>query len=275
MANLSWKSDATQMRNLRPASNAVMSILRKFVHKEHARIRTSGDSPREPGVLVHAFSNGGAHSIVQLAQAYRRVMAHASTQGVAPWAKTDLPAELPVSALILDSSPGRAEYDIGVRVVQTSIPTKTVVSRLLVTLVAHVVISSIVVAHKLGIAENIASKAWRCLNDITGPFLVKNEGEFAVLNWNGDAARKKLKVVPRTYIYSTRDDMVPWQGVLEHAEEARHIVAEKLTEAGVEHGNLHDVVGLEGFSGSAHVNHMLLDPGRYWKLVRETVEKVL
>ena len=275
MANLAWTSDAAQMRNLRPTLNTVKEILRNHVLGEGSWARDTGKPPKEPIVLVHAFSNGGAHNIVQLAQAYREHMAGARTHGATPWARTDLPAELPVSALILDSSPGRADYDIGIKVVQTAIPSKTILSRLLVTVVAHVVISSVVVAHKMGFAENVASKLWRCLNDINGPFLVKREGVSRDFKVDGESVISQgVKIVPRTYIYSTRDYMVPWQGVLEHAEETRQVLAKGLKEAGIENGNLHDVIGLQGFSGSAHVNHMQIDPGRYWKLVRKTVEKV-
>ncbi len=56
----------------------------------------------------------------------------------------------------------------------------------------------------------------------------------------------------RLYVYSTGDDMVRWQDVEEHAEEAR--------EKGY-------AVDLEKFGKSGHAAHLILDPERYWRAV--------
>ena len=261
MNNLAWVSDAAQMRSLMPAVNAVSDLSQVF----RREAGTGAVQAREPIILVHAFSNGGAHSAVQLAQAYREHLLR-----VAP--VDYLPAELPVSALILDSSPGRADYNIGIQVVLSMVPKASFLWRSAVTILAHAMITSIVTAHKLGIAENIASKLWRCLNDLEGPFLLKKGPSSRLCEDESDLG-KDVKVVPRTYIYSNRDQMIPWQCVVEHGSEAREAVAGALSRATGDNGHLQDVIRLEGFAGSAHVSHSTLDRERYWRLVRETLER--
>lgn len=63
----------------------------------------------------------------------------------------------------------------------------------------------------------------------------------------------------RTYVYSEEDALIPWRGVEGHAAVAR------------ERGGF-GRVRLEKFEGSAHVAHMVADPERYWRVVRETWE---
>lgn len=63
--------------------------------------------------------------------------------------------------------------------------------------------------------------------------------------------------VRRTYVYSEEDVTIPWKGVERHAARA--------TENGFE-------ARLEKFGGSLHVAHMVRDPERYWRVVRETWE---
>jgi hypothetical protein len=67
--------------------------------------------------------------------------------------------------------------------------------------------------------------------------------------------------VRRTYIFSKTDDMVKWQDVVDHADEARAKAAELGTELEVR---------TEEFAGSGHVSHARVDGDRYWGIVRET-----
>ncbi|KAJ9613075.1 hypothetical protein H2200_003016 [Cladophialophora chaetospira] len=271
MKNLAWVSDAVQIRSLRPAVSAVNDLLQTFTRD--AGTDTTQAAPRKPTILVHVFSNGGAHSIVQLAQAF---LENALAVAIdASLVRPQLPAQLPISALILDSSPGRADYKIGIQVVLSTIPKASKASllqRSLATLLAHIIIASVGAASKLGIAEDIASKLWRCLNDVDGPFLL-NKGASSRLGEDESNLGKIIKVVPRTYIYSNRDEMVPWQCVVAHADEARKVIVGALSEGTGDNGHIQDPIRLEGFAGSAHVAHATLDPGRYWKLVRETIDR--
>ena len=59
---------------------------------------------------------------------------------------------------------------------------------------------------------------------------------------------------PRLYIFSKKDDVVPWQAVQEHAETAKT--------SGLN-------VRCEVYEESAHVAHMRLDPKRYWGSIKD------
>jgi hypothetical protein len=69
--------------------------------------------------------------------------------------------------------------------------------------------------------------------------------------------KRFVREVRRSYIYSEEDLPIPWRGIERHAAQAR--------ERGFE-------PRLEKFSGSLHVAHMVKDPERYWRVVRETWE---
>ncbi|EAQ83564.1 hypothetical protein CHGG_09968 [Chaetomium globosum CBS 148.51] len=57
--------------------------------------------PRFPSLLLHAFSEGGAHKAVLLARAYQQHHTHTHPPP---------PPRIPVQALLLDSTPGTASY---------------------------------------------------------------------------------------------------------------------------------------------------------------------
>lgn len=59
---------------------------------------------------------------------------------------------------------------------------------------------------------------------------------------------------PRLYIYSKKDELVPWQEVEKHIETAKT--------SGFN-------VRSEVYEDSAHVAHMRLDPKRYWASVQD------
>ncbi|KAM6504054.1 Eukaryotic protein of unknown function (DUF829) domain containing protein [Amanita muscaria] len=62
------------------------------------------------------------------------------------------------------------------------------------------------------------------------------------------------KSSPRLYIYSTTDDLVPWQDVESHAKDAERTYSN---------------VSKERFEGSMHVSHLKHDPDRYWRIVQD------
>jgi hypothetical protein len=249
LASLTWIPDSVQIHRLEPAVVALQTFLHTF--------DTVHEGTDEPIILAHAFSNGGAHSLVQLAQAYREHLR-----------RSPAPSHLPISGLLIDSSPGKADFQIGIKVALSIFPRSATLARALFTPAAYVLVTWIQGAHYLGIAENIASKAARCLNDVAGPFLVQRTSRSRS---GEDDAQYGLRTVPRTYVYSNRDEMVRWQDVLEHAGEARRALADALKVQGNVHAE--DVIRLEGFPGTPHVNHVGGDPGRYWRVVRETVER--
>ena len=156
-------------------------------------------------------------------------------------------------------------------------PETATFARLIGYPIAYVTVAGIQVADYLGIAENIAHKTWRCLNAPEFPFLVQHLG----LDDHKDEEGKDVKglglgvkVVQRTYICSDKDDMVPMSGVLEHAGEAKAVLANILAHEEGEEKNVDGVIRTEGFVGTMHVNHMAGDPERYWRIVKETLERV-
>ena len=67
------------------------------------------------------------------------------------------------------------------------------------------------------------------------------------------------KHIPRLYLYSQVDEMVPWMEVEAHAEGARKAWLD---------------VRMERFRGSAHVAHARTDLERYWGMVKKVWEDV-
>jgi len=98
--NTSWLPDSVQMQTLRPSVAAVQDFLKMNSVSLREGARDGGD----PIILLHAFSNGGTHIAVQLAQSFREAVVNSPA----------LPSEIPFSALILDSCPGKAAFVAGV-----------------------------------------------------------------------------------------------------------------------------------------------------------------
>lgn len=116
----------------------------------------------------------------------------------------------------------------------------------------------------LDLSENAVSKTRRELNDPSGAFLRAS--------------------VPRVYLYSKTDVMVPWRDVLGHAEEARRVLhatstattsssagrrhSETFETGSVEHGSMIRTVE---FDGSGHVSHITVAEEEYWEAVEKTL----
>ena len=62
---------------------------------------------------------------------------------------------------------------------------------------------------------------------------------------------------PRLYVFSKKDELVPWKAVQQHAEAAKT--------SGLN-------VRCEVFEESAHVAHMRVDPKRYWASIQDLWE---
>lgn len=179
------------------------------------------------GLLVHTFSNGGCWRLVLLGRVLRKLSYQQSLQDT----------QLPPTALIFDSCPGRMSFRPTLRAVTASLP-----SRVLKLLLALVFVPSYFA---------------RWLLDR----LLRRRSSFATL-WHAVARADALpwtrRDTPRAYLYSREDIMVPAQDVEEHvallrADGAAHVRAEL-------------------FAGSAHVAHARSEPERYWRVVRETWE---
>ncbi|KIW44343.1 uncharacterized protein PV06_05357 [Exophiala oligosperma] len=241
--NITIRPDRLQIQAMTPAVEAVKESIRKNPHSH---------------ILVHAFSGGGCHSVVQLAQAYRE-----NIESV-PDAR-DLPLEIPISAMVLDSSPphGSPPLQTAVTASLSFLPKASMSQRLLATPVAWAVIGSCALLNDLGLVESSPSKIWRCLNDPEGPFLFNHDHVVDRLGFN-----PSKRTIPRTYIFSKDDQLVPHEHIVLHAAEASSKCEVLASDA-----DSKESIRLEEFIGSAHVNHVSVDAQRYWQLVNDTVEK--
>ena len=170
--NVLWRPDGWQMPMFHPAVLAI---------KEH--IQTSSN----PGLLLHVFSNGGSHTAVQLAQAYRESCTASEKSN-----------NFPVDAILFDSCPSPPRYQLGVKAVSMGLP-KTAAAQFFGVPAIYVTLGFLVVLHVTGIAELFLAKADRELNE--RPFLRED--------------------VPRTYIYSKSDAVIVEKDILGHADDAK------------------------------------------------------
>ncbi|RDW71200.1 hypothetical protein BP6252_07763 [Coleophoma cylindrospora] len=165
-------------------------------------------------VLLHSFSNGGATTVALVAKEYAKA--------------TQQP--LPVTRMVLDSSPGKATYAATVRAFAVSLP-DNIFARFFGHVLLHLFLGSYLVTNKLLGRENPVAMVRRDLNN---PALVS-------------------LATPRLYIYSEGDQMVHWRYVEEHAREAE--------EKGY-------VARLERFGNTPHAGHLIGGADRYWSAVR-------
>jgi hypothetical protein len=176
---------------------------------------------RERGFLMHVFSEGGCDTACRLAEAYH------NTTGI----------RLPVSALCLDSTPGRPGYLRLCNALARSFPLTPVLKQLglLVAGGALGVIWAIYCIF-IGFENNLISRSRKCLLDST----------YFDLS------------APRCYLYSTDDSIVPWEDVSNHAGDSKRM----------------GIPVTEILFDCEHVSHARHEPYRYWHAVRSTWEKV-
>ncbi|KAH7330742.1 hypothetical protein B0J17DRAFT_679440 [Rhizoctonia solani] len=99
------------------------------------------------------------------------------------------------------------------------------------------------------------------LGHTIGLVLGQKEDTFTQLHRELNEPRLLPQRVPRTYIYSDIDELIPSESVEGHAKKARELIG---GEAGSE------LVKLAKFEGSSHVAHARKDGKRYWDEVVRT-----
>ena len=170
-----------------------------------------------PEILLHIFSNGGCYQACNLIRTYQQISSNAFPQFVT----------------IFDSCPGRATVVRSIRALSAPLPSNPAFRALPLLLIYIVVLSYWIIHVPFGITDPIEHLR-RSLYD-------------SVLM----ASEKR-----RCYIYSEADQMVDFNDVESHAQEA------------VRRGL---VVDTEKFEGSAHCAHIRVGGGlRYWDIVRKT-----
>jgi hypothetical protein len=178
---------------------------------------TSSHGQQHRQILLHVFSNGGAQCAVQLA--------------------TSLPPSTrphAFDAIVFDSCPGEATYARSVHAMSLSLP-KSPLAQYLGPVLIHFTLCLFYLAIFVLQFETVITRSRRCLND---PEMFGTD-------------------VPRVYIYSKGDELVPWGDVESHAEDAK----------AKGYGDVRRVL----FGDSAHCAHAMAHREEYWGAVEGVV----
>ncbi|KAG8755949.1 hypothetical protein FRC11_005633 [Ceratobasidium sp. 423] len=224
----SKREDADQGKPKAPPASVfpVVKLLRDAGIDEHTAAEKSG-------LLVHTFSNGGALAQNALARAIAESLPLNATTSA-----------LPAQAFIYDSLPGI--LDLRITAMAFTAPIRSPALRSLAKLVVG--------------AIYILGSVWR---RTFGLILGQKEDTFTQLHRELNEPRLLPQHVPRTYIYSDVDEIIPSSSVEGHAKKARELIG---GDAGPE------LVRLVKFEGSMHVAHARKDGKRYWGEVVRTWE---
>ncbi|CAE6472630.1 unnamed protein product [Rhizoctonia solani] len=204
----------------------VIKLLRDAGINEHTEAKNSG-------LLVHTFSNGGALGQTSLARTIAESLP----------LKATTPA-LPAQAFIYDSLPGI--LNLRVTALAFTAPIRSPALRSLAKLVVG--------------AIYIVGTVWR---HTIGLVLGQKEDTFTQLHRELNEPRLLPQHVPRTYIYSDIDELIPSESVEGHAKKARELIGGAIG---------YELVKLAKFEGSSHVAHARKDGKRYWDEVVRTWE---
>jgi len=217
------------------------------------RSRTSGfEAGPSSGLLVHAFSNGGCLTLKML----NELMRPSRAEERQPIAASATP--IPARAIVLDSCPGLASlsgiiaaFTAGVKNPLVKIPLMGVLS----VVYTFLRLWDMCVPLSLFLSASGPARARK----LTSTFLRRIRRRPSILArvsayFNSPA----LAPVPRLYLYSTTDKLVPCADVERHAAEARSLGLE---------------VHAERFEATPHVAHARVDPKRYWGAVQDVWER--
>jgi hypothetical protein len=183
-----------------------------------SHLTATNNNQRKPQVLLHVFSNGGAQAAVQLATS------------LAPETRPQA-----FSAIIFDSCPGEATYQRSHQAMSHSLP-KSLPARVFGPLLIHLTLCLFYLAIFVCRFESVLTRSRKCLND---PEMFGT-------------------TVPRVYVFSKADELVPWRDVESHAEDAGR----------KGYGEVRRVL----FEDSAHCAHAMAHKEEYWGAVEGVVE---
>ncbi|RYP54562.1 hypothetical protein DL768_000622 [Monosporascus sp. mg162] len=201
--DIAIRPDSARRRELKPIVDTIISWL--SLHPPQS----------QPRVLLHLFSNAGAYTAGLLAASYQARMN----------------APLPATAVVLDSSPGRATFGRLFHAFTLPLAPLPVVVRALGTVFVALGLAIVIALRRIGVPDAV-DWSRRILND-------------------GQAVNPRAL---RLYLNSKADDMVLWSDAEDHAKEAeargipvRRVILEK----------------------SAHCRHAQLYSDEYWGAIGE------
>lgn len=209
--------------------------------------QTEKQKQKQPEILVHVFSNGGATILRHL---YTLYSSNNSNNNITTTTTRSTAGGLPPRVTIFDSAPGRFHYARSVHAFTVGLPHAR--TPLLKYLLVHLAVRLLCAAY--WVAQCVLGRLLSLSLDRT----------YAVHNDPPAAAHEEVR---RTYIYSREDRMIDFRDVEAHAAEARRKGVVGGGGGGEEEG-----VRLERFQGTEHVAHVRGDAVRYWRVVKETWE---
>lgn len=169
--------------------------------------------PKSSTILLHQVSNGGSFCIVAVASLYRERTGQA----------------LPLTAQVLDSTPGQPSFLSDIDAVVVGFPPNALIR-----------------AIGWALIFTLSALSYLFL------FVMRREHMVVIVRKQLNNT-EILRKAPRAYIYSKEDTMVAMTAVKRHVEESRALGWK---------------VRDEEFKGSKHVAHMMLDRERYWEIVK-------
>ncbi|KAG9316047.1 hypothetical protein JVU11DRAFT_3712 [Chiua virens] len=217
-ASFVWTFDKAKKNRLLPVVEALEGLgclpTTNSANQESTRIR--------PRILVHSFSNGGGIQLTTLGR-----LLSSKYPSIPDFSKQF------VSALVIDSAPSIGNF----RTIRLafSIAIRNPVAR-------YISLAIIYFLHALRLTLQIVLGM-----DMMAVQYIKTLQQPHFLPWTNSQT-------PRLYVFSKKDEVVPWQEVQRHAEAAKMA---RLT------------VRCELYEESAHVAHMRLDPKRYWGSIQD------
>ncbi|TFY72470.1 hypothetical protein EVG20_g569 [Dentipellis fragilis] len=222
-----FKGKTAQEAQAKPLVDCLEQI--GYLEPKGKPLDTPAAPVQRPRILVHAFSNGGASQAVLLSDVLktRTLAAMASSMRSIP------------SALILDSTPGNSE--LSNTITAFTIQIRNPLLRYPAMLLMAVGFAFTFVYTAFSGKEHPIDMLRRRLLDP------------ALFPWSHSD-------MPRLYVYSKHDRLVPCNSVRAHVREAKS--------KGFE-------VEVEEFGESAHVAHARTDPERYWTAVKGVWERAV
>ncbi|KAH6615922.1 hypothetical protein B0J18DRAFT_292489 [Chaetomium sp. MPI-SDFR-AT-0129] len=293
-----WSTSASAMSSAssvlsRPYSSRSVSTTATAAIPSFTTATERQRNPRQghrqpPSVLLHAFSEGGAHKAVLLARAYRAAATAAAQSKGENGDGSGVP-KIPVRALLLDSTPGTPSFARMTTAFARAMPgyspggssgkrtgsgvgdgtsggtnevqekdVRSGKANLLARGLAHGVVGVVWIGlHVRGqYGENdIVSETRRALND-------GELWDFSGEQWNMDGTDNGGLV--RTYLFGEEDDVVWWRDVHEHGVES---AKQGNTAGGGGLGSL-----MVRFKRTEHCAHARVNGEVYWGAVRRTWE---
>ncbi|KAF2141637.1 uncharacterized protein K452DRAFT_31274 [Aplosporella prunicola CBS 121167] len=240
LADATWRPRGAQERGLRD----VVGVARGVVAEAEAERGCRGRGGKSGGIVVHAFSNGGALTACAFARAWRGgECAGEEREGAgkakkAGGSRSRSNTALPLRALLLDSTPGRPSIRRGAAALAAAFGGLT---RILLLAALYPAFALLYLLTRLPRVSDPITRVRQELLD---------DSLFA-------------RAAPRCYFFSGEDEMVGWEDVVAHAGEARGL------RCGLGAGG----VGVREvrFEGSGHVRHAVVGAERYWEAVRGVV----